>query len=229
MRNRLLKRILPPALIISLLLHLLILLSFTIIITLQPDTEKPKPPHFYTPAYVYKGGITPSITPQKSASKPATAKPQRIQPTRSLAEKHVAPERSNKILKQQSVLSMTYAFLQENQHHRIAQIKKQQDPIYLVGDQNNPADPLIRLLGRALSAHFEYPREAGMFGIRGRAIVGLTLHPNGRLSNIELLESTENQDLDAAAMYAANTAPIVRGADKFISAPKYFVIGFIFR
>jgi TonB family protein len=98
----------------------------------------------------------------------------------------------------------------------------------MIGDDHAPADPLIKLIGRSLSAHFRYPRMAGELGIRGRVIVELTLHPEGYYSDVQMLKSSDNEDLDAAALYAVNSAPDVIGADHFISKPKHFVIGFVF-
>ena len=221
----LIKRVLSISFILSLLLHLLLLLSISTFIILQQPKENKKIPDLYTPSYVYKGGTTAKPAPQKTQAKQQVASANSQIPTSYQAQK---PSQKTKN-QRRSVLAMTNDFLQQNQHDTIAHLKQEQDPIYLIGDKNSPVDPLVRLLGAALSAHFDYPREEGMFGIRGKAIIGLTLHPNGRLSNVQLLQSTDNQDLDSAALYAVNAAPIVRGADKFISEPKYFVIGFIFR
>jgi TonB family protein len=229
MFKRLVKRLLPPALILSLFLHLLILLSVTVMIFAPRVEEQQKSPELYTPAYVYKGGITAS-----SLSSPKPVKMQKEMasnplPPTSQQKEQLSTSKSTKREVKKSVLSMTYQFLQQNQHAMIAHLKQEQEPIYLVGDSNSPVDPLIRLLARALSAHFDYPREAGMFGIRGRAVISMTLHPNGHLSNVQLLQSADNEDLDAAALYAVNSAPLVKGANKFMSEPKVFVIGFIFR
>jgi len=128
-----------------------------------------------------------------------------------------------------SILSLTYNMLQQNQQAMVSSLKQTDEPIYLVGDKNDSPDPLVRLLGRALSAHFEYPHDAGVFGIRGRTVVGMVLYPDGSLSDVQVLQSSENQDLDAAAVYAVNSAPRIRGADKYISHPKRFIVGFIFR
>jgi TonB family protein len=117
--------------------------------------------------------------------------------------------------------------LQQDQIQSL-QAKKSADPIYLIGDMSQAADPLIKLIGKALSAHFRYPDTPGRLGIKGRALVGLTLHPGGYFTDVSLLESSQNHELDDAALYAVNQAPLVAGADRFINHPKHFVIGFIF-
>lgn len=240
MRELLIKRIFPISLLLSLLLHF-ILLRFAVMMSWESkDVEKEKSPDLYTPSYIYKGGMTsaPSvqtrsnITPVESsdetlpAQKSASVNDEAIP----LVKQTHKQSSNNKIrhTKKPSVLSMTNHFLQMNQRDMIAPVTEE-EPIYLVGDRNSPVDPLIKLLGRALSAHFEYPRTAAAFGIRGRAVVGMTLHPDGRFTHIRLLQSADNQDLDSAALYAVNSAPIVKGVSKFLSKPKYFVIGFVFR
>src|SRR5438477_525236 len=85
------------------------------------------------------------------------------------------------------------------------QEKKEADPILLIGDDSHPADPLIKLLGRSLSAHFRYPRMAGQLGITGRVVISLTLHPEGYYSDVQMMQSSDSQELDAAALYAVNS------------------------
>jgi len=128
---------------------------------------------------------------------------------------------------QQSLLADSFNMLRDDQMREVTK-KREAEPIYLIGDDHAPADPLIKLMGRSLSAHFSYPRVAGELGIRGRVIIGLTLHPEGHYSDVQMLRSSDNEDLDAAALYAVNSAPTVIGADRFISKPKHFVIGFVF-
>jgi hypothetical protein len=42
------------------------------------------------------------------------------------------------------------------------------------------------------------------------------------------VQSSQNEDLDAAALYAVNKAPRIDGADRFLAKPKTFVVGFLF-
>jgi TonB family protein len=132
-----------------------------------------------------------------------------------------------KNLIQKSFLADSLNMLKNDQMNEISK-KKEADPILLIGDDTQPADPLIKLLGRSLSAHFRYPRMAGQLGVTGRVIIALTLHPEGYYSDVQMVQSSDNQELDTAALYAVNSAPTVEGADRFISQPKHFVIGFVF-
>jgi TonB family protein len=91
------------------------------------------------------------------------------------------------------------------------------------------ADPLIMLLGKAISKHFQYPEMAGKLGIAGRALVKITLMPEGNIVNVTMVSSSNSHDLDAAALYAINKAPLIPEAGDYIKKPKTMVIGFIFR
>jgi len=210
------KQLLPASFFISLLLHLLLLLAFPTIVFFDV-LEPKKQPNNYVPAYVQQASATsmPSISNNTPMPSIKSVQSQRSKPSKPFPK--------------QSVLSLTYAMLNQRQQTMMASLNKKQDPIYLIGDKNQPADALTRLLGRALSAHFAYPKEAGILGIKGKVIIGMDLHPNGELSDIQILQSSHYSDLDTAALYAVNTAPIVKGANQFISRPRHFVVGFVFR
>jgi TonB family protein len=141
-------------------------------------------------------------------------------------QKSLTAERKKPVY-QKSMLAASMNMLKQDQLNEVTKTRSE-DPVYLVGDDNEPADPLIKLLGRSLSAHFRYPRMAGEFGIRGKVIIELTLHPEGYFTDVQMLRSSTNADLDAAALYAVNSAPSVIGANRFISQPKHFVVGFVF-
>jgi len=237
--------------LLSLLLHLLLLLSISIVIIFKPEENK-KPPHLYIPSYVYRGSL-PSFNQHKSI--PNQQRTSQAHENNQLqkdllvsknkfmikekatdlkarfsARKEETPKKT-KIAKIQqgppSMLGASLASLKANQMESIRHTKET-EPILLVGDLNQVADPIIKLMGRSLSAHFSYPETEGMLGIKGKVIIELVLHPEGHFTNIRMLRSSQNQNLDAAALYAANTAPRVDGADRFLSAPTRFVVGFVF-
>lgn len=218
----------------------------------QKETQHHPLPHEFVPAYTYTGSIKPSPAVQKSQSaqknesrstalktkvserKDTTENAEQMQSV----ENSLSSLRVPKILKKmpaqkvskpirKSFLADSFNMLRDDQMREVSE-KKEAEPIYMIGDDSQPADPLIKLLGRSLSAHFGYPRMAGQLGIRGRVLVELTLHPEGYYSNVQMVQSSQNQDLDAAALYAVNSAPRIEGADRFISKPKHFVVGFIF-
>jgi TonB family protein len=120
------------------------------------------------------------------------------------------------------------AALKANQLEDIRNNLSDTEPVLMIGDPNTPADPLIKLMARSLSTYFRYPDTEGMMGIKGRVLVKLTLHPEGYYSDIQLIQSSDNGSLDAAALFAVNKAPKVIGADRFMQKPKRFLVGFVF-
>jgi TonB family protein len=245
MQKSLMKRILLNTFWLSLLLHLLALLIFTILVY-QPQ-QKQKTPEHYVSSYFYTAPKTPTIQQSPSNETASLAQQQPVSQPPKMPElpptkeaetpkvdhtKEVVRVPSHKkrdVTAAQSILAAGQELLRENQRRAIHTMMNAQEPIYLVGEDNVVSDPLIKLIGRALSAHFEYPQMAGEMGITGRVVIGLTLHPEGHFSDVLMLKSSNNPDLDAAALYAVNQAPQVIGADRFLSEPKYFVVGFIFR
>ena len=209
---------------LSLFLHSLFLMTFSMVIVLPEENHKS--PQLYVPSYVYKGAITPAMRqPSMMTSSLQQAKQNAQNKTNS--EQTVYKPAAKHGIYPKSMLAASFASLQSSQLKELS-TPKNTEPILLIGDENEMADPLIRLLGRSLSAHFNYPKTEGMLGIKGKVILGLTLHPNGSFSNVEMLRSSNNQSLNAAALYAVNTAPPVFGADRFLDKPKHFVIGFVF-
>lgn len=224
---------------------------------LQPPLIKKKQeklPHYYVPSYTYTGSIKPSVNNlniqhkqvmknslptdpkkinQKTDKNIETKKAQDATFRKSTLylqkiqkfKQEIKPKKAR--LPQQSLLAASFEMMKQEQLKEVTKTREN-EPIYLIGDDNAPADPLVKLIGRSLSAHFHYPRLAGELGIKGKVLIGLTLHPNGYYDDIQLIQSSYNQDLDAAALYAVNTAPIVEGANHYISRPKHFVVGFVF-
>lgn len=222
MQKRLIRRLLQHSFWLSVLLHLLFLIAVSVVIIFPP--EEKKTPHHYVPSYVYKGAITPARQPSQVAQKNKPVKRMERPEQRVLKEMPT----SKYGLHRQSILAASLTTLKQNQLKSLRPMQKEEEPILLIGDQNEMADPLIKLIGRSLSAHFNYPETEGRLGIRGRVVLELTLHPDGRFTDIRLVKSSENHNLDSAALYAANHAPAVPGADRFLEAPKRFVIGFVF-
>lgn len=199
--------------LLSILLHLLLILTFTMIMYFQPEKIVEKSPHFYTPAYTYTGAMTPHLHSQSGHE--------------SHRKEAISPD-SNTGSPQKSILALSKSVLHQDQIKTVMSQLKNVEPILLIGDTNTPPDPLIKMMARSLSAHFKYPQFEGNIGARGRVIVSLVLHPEGYFSDIQIMRSSDNQNFDAAALYTINKAPLVNGANMFISQPKYFVIGFIF-
>lgn len=205
----------------SVLLHFLLLLILILHFLFSQTKVEPPKPYLYSPAYLYqpkKNLLTHQLKSEKT--KEEIIEKNKTQ-NKITIKKNISPKKS--------LLTATREFLQENRRQTLTTSAKYEEPVYMIGDQNNSPDPLIRLLAYVLSAHFSYPEIARKFGITGRTIVGMTLYPDGKLHNVQILESSGNIDLDHAALYAVNMAATIKKADRYISQPKRFIIGFVFR
>lgn len=209
-------------------------------ITLQP--EKKKTPNLYVPSYLYQSPKVPTIQRHASSSQPqhASSKGKSTSKEESLSHSIELPseksvlhvqkkqEQVKKVRMRSSMFAASLQMIQQEALQSMTNSIRNEKPIYLVGEENAFTDPFIKMLGEALSANFRYPRLAGELGIKGRVLVSLVLHPEGYFSDVQIVQSSDNQDLDAAALYAVNQAPLVEGADRFLSKPTHFVVGFIF-
>jgi TonB family protein len=230
---------------VAVLLHVLFMLSFVAVVTLQP-TEEHKVPNLQSiPSYVYNGSIQPAAVAQQSTTPPATITPEAKQENTAEVKQPPAPTPHSahtiytkpKLKKmsvqklwgyQESIMDSSRQILRQKQITRALNRSKDPEPILLVGDTNVDANPLVKLMARALSVYFAYPKIEGNFGIHGKVLVQLTFHPEGYFSDPEIVQSSNNDNFDAAALYAINKAPRVVGANHFLSAPKTYVVGFIF-
>ncbi|HSW92984.1 MAG TPA: TonB family protein [Gammaproteobacteria bacterium] len=229
--------------LLSIVLHLLLLSLLAVLsmtFTFKPVEKTRKPPELYIPSYVYHGAMTPAVehavTHRASRSAPAIESPttplpiQKSTPNSTLSSgqktlSHVEIDP----FRQRSVLDLSRSVIQNNQTRAaLNQMKNSEPPILMVGDKHATVDPLAKLMGRSLSAHFHYPDVEGIFGARGVVYIALVLHPEGTFSDIQIVQPSEIQDFNAAALYAVNTAPTVVGVNKFLAKPTRFVVGFIF-
>ncbi len=223
------KKFMRNSFLLSVILHLLLLLflfGISAVITLNPEKKEQKSPELYIPSYVYHGAMTPPVTKAQTKAE-HIQKPQNHPSVLSSQSKNLPSKRNT--FSQKSILDMSRSIIQQNQvNSALNQLNSAEPPILLVGDKHAIVDPLVKLMGQSLSAHFHYPKIEGVFGATGRVYVELVLHPEGYFSDVQIVQSSNVQDFDAAALYAVNTAPTVRGVDKFLSQPKRFIVGFIF-
>src|SRR3990167_8137821 len=77
--------------------------------------------------------------------------------------------------------------------------KKWEDPVHLIGKQKM-TKPLIKIIGQALTARLVYPKIAIDFRLKGIAYVGFVIHPNGQVTDVQLVKSSGTQVLDMAAL-----------------------------
>lgn len=230
---------------LSALLHLLALFLLFVFFTAPvKQFDKHPTPNEFVPAYTYTGSIKPIMqhptaqpkqqtesqpTPAENTAEKTVTSAENIQKTDAIPLQKINKKTSvsKHQPRQPSLLAASFDMLQDQQLQDVSKARDA-EPIYLIGDDSSPADPLVKLMGRSLSAHFAYPRTAGELGIHGKVIIELTLHPEGYYSDVQILKSSSSQDLDAAALYAVNSAPKVIGANRYINKPRHFVVGFIF-
>lgn len=246
MQKNLTQKLLSRSLILSVLLHLLLLIS-AILMILRTDEQKKPPQDYNRPikAYTYTGAISPASLPQpqkmqsnntaqqiqnerESSPLDNTTQAGAIPSAKHYSETTHTKHTTSTTHYQKSILEMSRETLRQNQLNANMHRSKEEAPILLIGDEHAVADPLIKLIGRALSAHFSYPKMEGHFGVHGRVLVEMVFHPEGYFTDVQIVESSNNENLDAAALYAVNTAPKIVGANQFLARPKSFIVGFLF-
>lgn len=224
------KQFLRNSFFIAVILHLLFFLSMTTILTspLTPEDVEKNEKHF-VPSYVYTGAVAPPTPIASTVSTESTPleKPQANAQTKS-GFHNTKQYLSSPWGYKPSVTAMSQSSIRQASVNQIIKNLKQAEPMLLVGDSSQAADPLIKLIGRSLSTYFIYPKMEGSFAIKGRVVVEFILHPEGYYTDIQIVKSSDNRNFDAAALYAVNKAPKVIGADRLILKPKYLVVGFIF-
>ena len=200
---------------LALLCHLLLLFSFSMPLSFMP--EKEKSPAMYIPSYVYHGETN-------SIPKPPQPEPQPQQPQKKIdtdqhgVEKPVAHESQRQ--------RQAQAMSQSNQFQEIDSPQNEQ-PVHLIGDKNVDA-PLLKLLGQGISAHLIYPKIALDFNLKGVALIRFIVHPNGQITNVQLVKSSSAGVLDDAALAAINSMSPVYNVGKYVDKPQPIVFGIIF-
>lgn len=192
------------SLYVSILLHVLLLLSFSLVLIPQPLITKR--PGLYIPAYVY----------QKSTS--TKKEQQQPQPPREV--------KNNRTDESSDMKGIPISKSKPQQFTAISSHDKS-DPIHLIGDKKVD-NKLLKILGKALTAKLLYPKIAIDFRVRGTVLVGMVLHPDGSITDTKLVESSKVEVLDNAALAAVN-ATSLPDISTYLNKPKFIVIGIIFR
>lgn len=196
--------------ILSALCHLLLMLSFTASwqLSLRLNPKEPAP-NLVIPSYVVNEEKP--IAP-KSFTPPAT--PQKALPTSPNGIEKPAPK-------------VTREMLNPNSYQLMKSTASQKRGIHLIGEKTVDKS-LLKLLGEAINDHLYYPKAALDFNVRGVALVGYTVAPDGRVTDIQLVKSSGANVLDQAALSAVNHISPVKGAGEFLKQPRFIVVGIIF-
>ena len=173
---------------------------------LQKKTEE-KPADTFIPAYAYHESSHAAAFQEKA--KPI---PQKTIPTsKNGIEKPVFNTRAQQFNKMMDITS-----------------PKNSEPVHLIGDNKKVPEPLIILLGKALTAKLLYPRAAIDLTVKGMSVIGFVLHPDGHVTDVRLLKSSRADILDQAALSAAKEISPVKNVGQYVTEPKPIVFGIIF-
>ncbi len=102
------------------------------------------------------------------------------------------------------------------------------EPVHLIGDKKIDR-PLLTLLGKALTKHLIYPKSAIDLNVKGTAVIGFLLYPDGHITDVQLLRTSRAEVLDSAALSAANAIGPVSHISQYLDKPKWMIIGIIFQ
>lgn len=188
---------------IALIIHLLLLLFFSV--QFAPVVKIPIQPIQYVPSYFYDEENKSLSVTQHSTTKNIPVSKNGIK----------KPATSNNNVQSDSI-TQSQSQSQENTQ-----------AVHLVG-KTKLDKPLIAILGKAITAHMDYPKIAMDFNLKGTSYVRFILHPDGRVTNVELIKSSTADLLDDAALAAINAISPVSNVSQYVTKPEVVVFGIIF-
>lgn len=194
-------------LLLALLVHLLLFLSFSLVIQFPSNALKLDK---NIPVYVYHeeknsppSQITPKTIPQKEVevSKLGIEKPATKQPPKPVQTK-------------METLSVG---------------KGEQNINVTVQTREKMDKPLLDLVTKAAAAHLVYPKIAVDFHLMGAVILGFVLAPDGQVSQLTVLQSSGAEVLDNAALDAIRAAIPIKNVGPYLTKSEPFVFDIVFR
>lgn len=212
---------------LSLLFHLLILMAYLLSFRHSLPLRE-QPPALYIPSYVYRSSSPPVSAPQ-AAEKQASA--QKEKPTETVSNQKDSDFDLSHYKVKPVTASESESELPETslaQFHAASASQQHEPPINMIGEKLLD-DPLKKLLGIAITKHLYYPDAAQELNMHGVAAVGFTLYPDGTVSNVQLMHSSGEKVLDAAAAAAVNEMGPVSNVDIYVKQPRFLVVNIVFR
>lgn len=210
-------------LLLSVLLHVLLFMTFSAVFTFSPK-PLPKVSEEYLPAYLDQSHNQQAMETQSGSavqSQPL-ATPKKMQTAENGIEKPIP------IAKTTPTPAEKRAAMHQLNQAMDVRAPDEGDPVHMIGDKNKAVQPLLKLLGISLTHHLRYPKSAVDFNIKGTAVLGFTLYPDGHITNIELLQSSHAGVLDQAAVNALAAVSPLKDTSRFVKKPQYMVIGIMF-
>lgn len=204
------KLFLKYSLLASLLLHLLLLTVGSVLWLTQP-TINDEPAAQFVPSYMYSeksnAAMSQPVTKKIEADKEGIEKPT---PTKLASS---TPSTSNPPANQKTLGTSK---------------KVSEDNIELLGDKTKTPKPFVKLLSNALGQHLTYPKIAVDFKIKGTVFVGFLLHPDGKVTDVKVVQTSDAAVLDKAALTAVEMMSL-QDVSQYVPDPKFLVIGVYFR
>lgn len=194
---------------LSFLLHAMLLGGSSIV--LVPSFQPEKKPSMYVPSYTYSeppAQSSPALTQEKAEQK--------------------QPVEEKKVVDPKEVPVSNAVQIKRASQARTNSSTKVTEAIHLVGDKDTVPKPLIILLGKAISSKLVYPKIAIDFRLRGIAYIGFTLHPDGTITNVQVVQSSRAGVLDNQAAAAISAMSPVKGVSQYVDKAKPMVVGIIF-
>jgi TonB family protein len=208
---------------VSLLAHLLLWSSFSFVWLSQIE-ENDKLPSMYIPSYIAN---TAEIT--RPPSQPMVAKPSEspVEQKPLEAKKETSKQGIEKPAASKAQTKVKQSASAAQQYQSISSPALAEQGVHLIGDEKIEKDLRV-ILGKAISAHLFYPKAAIQFNVRGTVLVGFTLYPDGRVTDVQLVKPSPAGILNTAALSAIRDISPVDGVAEYIQAPRFLVVGIIF-
>jgi TonB family protein len=197
--------------LMSIMLHLIVFFSF--VFYLDFSSEKVALGIDSIPAvnsYVYQDHASEKIVAVTSQSHSTPAK----------SVKH---EVANKVIQKSISLKKT-ALASSTSESQSMQSSQLLSPV----SHGQQVSELVALLHAAIQKQQHYPASALQLEREGRVKVKFTLDKNGRVSNLQVAESSGTSSLDEAALSAVKDAAPFSDAAQYIHAPQIYSIDVAF-
>lgn len=188
--------------LLSLLIHFLLVAGFTTSIIFHQENKKS--PSLYIPSYVYQNP-SPQAIPQESTPE------------------NRAEDASKYGINKKSIKKQ----IQHLTQMLPANLSKPDEPVHLIGEDKE-VQPLLVILGKALTKRLLFPKAALDFSVKGTSVIGFIIYPDGHLANLQLLKSSGAGILDNEALAAASAISPIANVGQYVKHPQFMVIGIIF-
>lgn len=213
---------------LSLLCHLLLWSGFSFYWFNLPDLEKR--PDLYIPSYIASSEQIAQSVPMQPAQpvqQPvAPTKPEQKKLTSENGIEKPAPKKPQPAA-QKPVKAKAGQTSTASSYQAMSAASLEEQGVHLIGDEK--IDKSLRtILGKAISRHLFYPKSAIEFNVRGTVLVGFTIYPDGRVTNVQLVKPSNAGILNVAALEAIRNMSPVEGVAEYIPEARFLVVGIIF-